>query len=64
MGHTVVIMSEEWNEDKYKLMDKYDKHIDRLERNLAKLKAEAEELQNELEVEHFLEEGPGGKDPN
>lgn len=54
---------DEWNEEKYKLLDKHEASINSIERRLKALKREAEELQNEIEVDEFLYEGPGGKDP-
>lgn len=50
--------------DPYDEVDALKKSLDILTAKYAKLRAVVEELQNELEVEHFLESGPKGVDPD
>jgi|GEM_PF-4857691 len=43
-------------------IDRHEQDIDRLRKQLDELKKEAEDFQVELEVEDFLENGPGRTD--
>lgn len=49
--------------NKYELMDKLELKLNKMSQEAKQMKSELEELICFYEVEHFLENGPGGVDP-
>ena len=50
--------------DPYDEVEALEKRLKAVNAGYARLREEVDELQNEWEVEHFLESGPKGVDPD
>ena len=56
--------NKKYSEREYELMDQMESALNRIDNDLKNLKRDVNQTICELEVEDFLENGPGGKDPN
>lgn len=56
--------SKEYREREYELIEEIENSLNNLERKYKTLRRDVEETICEVEVEDFLMNGPGGKDPN
>jgi hypothetical protein len=52
-----------YREREYELLEEIENGFSRLEKNLKQLRREVDYAICEVEVDHFLEHGPGGVDP-
>ncbi len=52
-----------YREREYELLEEIENGFSHLEKNLKQLRREVDYAICEIEVDHFLEHGPGGADP-
>jgi|LakMenEpi03Aug12_release.lakeMendotaPanAssembly.Ray.scaffolds.fasta_scaffold437979_3 hypothetical protein len=53
-----------YREREYELLEEIENGFSHLEKNLKQLRREVDYAICEIEVDHFLEHGPGGVDPD